>query len=189
MFHCGRETRGEHVFTLQMIDVATTWSARRAILGRSYIAVLDAFLTLFEPIPFPIHELHPDNGSEFLNDHLVRFLSQYYPEISLSRSHARCPNDNRYVELENRTLVRAYLGRARLDTVKQTRYLNRIYELMDRYYNYLQPVLHLASKEYQPATEERAATVRRKYDEPRTPLDRLCQDPTYADICAPLRAT
>jgi len=187
--HCGRESRGEYVYTLQMLDVATTWSARCAILGRSYVVVIDAFLTLFERIPFPIREVHPDNGSEFLNAHLARFLSQYHPEICFSRSHPRRPNDNRYVEVKNRTLVRAYLGRARLDTVAQTRYLNRIYELLDRYYNYLQPVLHLTSKAYQPATEERAATVRRKHDEPRTPLDRLCQDPADQDLCAPLRET
>lgn len=184
--HCGPETRGEYVYTLQMLDVATTWSARRAILGRSYIVVIDAFLTLFDQIPFPIHEVHPDNGSEFLNAHLVRFLAQYHPEITLSRSHPRQPNDNRYVEVKNRTLVRSYLGRARLDTVTQTRYLNRIYELMDRYYNYLQPVLHLATKEYQPATAERAATVRRTYDEPCPPLKRLCPDSASPDLCAPL---
>ncbi len=135
--HCGPETRGEYVYTLQRIDVTTTWSARRAILGRSYVVVIDAFLTLFDQLPFPIRELHPDNGGEFLNAHLVRFLTKYHREIALSRSHARRSNDNRYVEVKNCTLVRAYLGHARLDTVKQTHYLNRIYKLLDRYYNYL----------------------------------------------------
>jgi len=125
--------------------VATTWSARRAISGRSYVVVVDAFLTLFAQIPFPILELHPDNGAEFLNDHLIHFLETYHPHIFLSRTHRGRSNDNRYVEPKNRTLARAYLGRARLDTVKQTRYLNRIYELMGRYYNYLQPLLHLNS--------------------------------------------
>ena len=187
--HCGPETRGEYVYTLQMLAVATTWSARCAILGRSYLVVVDAFLTLFAQIPFPILEVHPDNGSEFLNHHVARFLTHYHPDITLSRTHTGRPNDNRYVELKNRTLVRAYLGHARLDTVQQTRYLNRIYELLGPYYNYLQPVLHLASKTYQPATAERAATVHRQHDEPRPPLDRLCQDPAYADLCAPLRKT
>ncbi len=121
--------------------------------------------------------------------HLVRFLTKYHAEISLSRSHSQRPNDNRYVEVKNCTLVRAYLGHARLDTVKQNRYLNRIYELLDRYYNYLQPVLHLTSKDYQPATDGRTANVRRKHDEPLPPLDWLCQDPANADLCAPLRET
>ena len=97
--------------------MAITWSARRAILGRSSVVVIDALLTLFDRIPFPIHEVHPDNGSEFLNAHLARFLSQYHPEISFSRSHPRRANDNRYVEVKNRTLVRAYLGHARLDNI------------------------------------------------------------------------
>jgi hypothetical protein len=44
-------------------------------LGRSYRAMEDAFHRILARVPFPILEIHPDNGSEFLNDHLVRFLS------------------------------------------------------------------------------------------------------------------
>ena len=33
--HCGSQTTGEYVYTLQLIDVATDWSGRRAILGGS----------------------------------------------------------------------------------------------------------------------------------------------------------
>ncbi len=184
--HCGPETRGEYVYTLQLLDVTTTWSARRAILGRSYVVVADAFLALFEQIPFPILELHPDNGSEFLNHNLIRFLRKYFPAITLSRSHPGRPNDNRYVEQKNHTLVRAYLGDARLDTVTQTRYLNRIYENMSDYYNYLQPVLHLATKEYQPAQKGRPARIRRQHDDPRTPLERLCSVAADPDRCRKL---
>lgn len=70
--HCGGRTEGEYVYTLQIIDVATGWSGRRAILGRSYIVVADALYYLSHQIPFPFLELHLDNGSEFLNEVTVQ---------------------------------------------------------------------------------------------------------------------
>jgi hypothetical protein len=43
VLHCGDSVSGEFVSTLQMIDVATTWSERVGILGRSYLVVEDAY--------------------------------------------------------------------------------------------------------------------------------------------------
>ena len=34
--HCGATASGQYVHTLQMVDVATGWSERVAILGRGY---------------------------------------------------------------------------------------------------------------------------------------------------------
>ena len=145
--HCGARAEGHYVYPLQMVDVATGWSGRRAMLGRSYIAVADALYYLCHQIPFPVLELHPDNGSEFLNAHLLRFLETYDPQLTYSRSHPGTPNDNRYVEQKNSTLVRAFLGDVRLDTVAQTRYLNRLYDQMHPYHNFIQPVMHQIARE------------------------------------------
>jgi len=82
----GPVTQGEYVYTLQLIDVATGWGARRAILGRSYIVVADALAYLFAQLPFPVRELHPDNGSEFLNAHLLAFLEREFAATHCSRS-------------------------------------------------------------------------------------------------------
>jgi transposase InsO family protein len=111
VYHCGESASGEFIFTLQLIDVATGWSGRRAILGRSYVVMADALVTLLKRIPFPILELHPDNGSEFLNAHVLSLLKTRYPQITLSRSRSASPNDNRLVEQKNHSLVRQYLGR------------------------------------------------------------------------------
>lgn len=177
VFHCGPEARGEFGYTLQCVDVATGWSDRRAILGRSYLVVADALYALFRHLPFPVRELHPDNGSEFINQHLLRFLKQWYPQATLSRGRPGCPNDNRYVEEKNGSVVRNWLPECRLDTVTQIRYLNTVYALMRPYYNYIQPVLHQIAKERVPATATRAAYTRREYDTPQPPLDRLCATP------------
>jgi hypothetical protein len=41
--HCGPSASGEYACTLQMIDVATDWSERRVVLGRSFLVMEDAF--------------------------------------------------------------------------------------------------------------------------------------------------
>jgi len=172
--HGGPEPRGHFGYTLQLVDVATGWSGRRAILGRSYVVVADAFYTLLAQFPFPIRELHVDNGGEFLNELLLRFLQQFYPRITTSRSAPGQPNDNRFVEQKNATLVRAFLGDWRLDTVTQIRYLNALYALLGDYYNLWQPVMHQVAKERIAATPDRSAYTRRRHDRPRPPLERLC---------------
>ena len=43
VWHCGPSIKGDFVFTLQMVDVATGWSERCAILGKSKMVMGDAF--------------------------------------------------------------------------------------------------------------------------------------------------
>ena len=69
----------EYVHTIQLVDVATGWSGWVAVLGRSQRQMEAGFRRLQARLPFPIRELHPDNGSEFLNDHLVRYWSAIMP--------------------------------------------------------------------------------------------------------------
>ena len=64
--HCGLSSVGEYVHTLQMVDVATGWSERVAILGRTHRAMVAGSQKILGRLPFSIKELHPDNGSEFV---------------------------------------------------------------------------------------------------------------------------
>ncbi len=171
--HCGVSASGHYVHTLQMIDVATGWSERAATLGRSFLVMQDAFQRLLTRLPFPVLEVHPDNGSEFLNHHLRRFWKTAAGSIELSRSRAWQKNDNRFVEQKNDTLVRAYLGYDRLDTVEQTTLLNQLYDHMWLYYNFFQPVMRLKEKTVIPQPG-RHARIQRRFDDARTPFDRLC---------------
>jgi len=170
--HSGPTASGEYVHTLQLIDVATGWSERWAVLGRSYRAMEDAFRGIMARLPFPIREIHPDNGSEFLNAHLVRFWREQVKELQLSRSRPYHKNDNRFVEQKNATLVRAYLGTERLDAVGQTQALNQLYDDMWLYYNFFQPVMRLAEKTLQ-TQPDGTTRYKRRFDQAQTPLDRL----------------
>ncbi len=172
--HCGPTASGEYVCTLQMIDVATGWSERIAVLGRSYLVMEDAFRRILARIPFLVLEIHPDNGSEFINHHILRFWGETVQGVKLSRSRPYQKNDNRIVEQKNSTLVRQYLGYDRIDSVAQVLATNRLYDKMWVYYNLFQPVLHLAEKK---VIRENAQPTRviRRYDQARTPFDRLCE--------------
>ncbi len=191
VYHGGASPSGQYVHTLQMIDVATGWSERVAVLGRSYCVMEDGFGRALARFPFPVLEIHPDNGSEFFNHHLPRFWGQIVQNVQLSRSrpfhkpvlsHALSAvegeaegNDNPFGEQKNATLTRAYLGNERLDTVAQTLALNQLHDKMWLHYNFFQPVMRLVEKTLIPAAEGRPARVKRRYDQPRTPFDRLCE--------------
>ncbi len=165
--HSGPVTDGDYVHTLQLVDVATGWSERVAVLGRSQRAMEAGFRRILARLPFPIRELHPDNGPEFLNAHLVRFWGEQITGVTLSRSRPYQKNDNRVVEQKNETLVRAYVGHGRLDTPEQCAALNALYDQMWIYYNLFQPVLHLIEKTAQ------GTRVRRTWDDAQPPFDRL----------------
>jgi len=172
--HCGVSASGEYVCTLQMVDVATGWSERRAVLGRSQRVMEHAFRRILARLPFPVLEIHPDNGGEFFSHHLLRLWGEVVQGVKLSRSRPFHKNDNPRVEQKNATLVRAYLGDRRLDSVPQSIALNVLYDKMWAYYNLFQPVMHLAEKKVirEPGKPVR---VRRKHDQPATPFVRLCE--------------
>lgn len=178
--HCGYTLSGEYLHTVQWIDVATGWSERRAVLGRSLLVMEDAFRIFLARLPFPVLEIHPDNGSEFFNHHMLRFWGDRVQGVTLSRSRPYHKNDNPRVEQKNSTLVRLYLGHDRFDTVEQVLAINRLYDKMWVYYNLFQPVMHLVEKEI--VQDENGGTrVIRRHDKARTPFDRLCETDAISD--------
>jgi hypothetical protein len=164
-----------------MVDVATGWSERAAVLGRSQRAMEAGFRRILGRLPFPVRELHPDNGGEFFNDHLIRFWGEAIVGLTRSRSRPYHKTDNRLVEQKNATLVRAYVGYGRLDAPGQAAALDRLYEQMGVFSNLFQPVLHLAGKAL---TADN--TVRRTWDAATTPYQRLS---TTDALSADWRAT
>jgi len=170
--HSGPSASGQYVHTLQLVDVATGWTERQAILGRSYLVMEDAFRAILERIPFTVQEVHPDNGSEFFNNHIRRFWKEKAQDVRLSRSRPYHKNDNPFVEQRNSNPVRTYLGYDRLDTVEQTKAVNDLYDQMRLYHNLFQPVMRVAEKTV--VSEPGQPThIRRRYDDARTPFDRL----------------
>ena len=165
--HCGPVAEGTYLHTLQLVDVATGWSERVAVWGRTQEQMVEGFRRVQARLPFAITHLHPDNGSEFFNDHLIRYFGEVITGLKLSRSRPYQKNDNRLVEQKNATLVRAYLGYGRLDTLRQCEAVNALYDQLWAYYNLFQPVLHLTGKEVVDGK------LKRRWDSAQTPYQRL----------------
>jgi len=166
--HCGATANGEFIHTLQMVDVATGWSEATAILGRSFRVMKDGFDYLLNRLPFPILEIHPDNGAEFFNQFLLQYWKNKLPDLEITRSRPYQKNDNRFVEENNQSMVRAYIGHSRLDTFAQLKILRQLLDKLWLFHNFFQPVMRLKEKQVISSTQ-----FRRKYDQATTPFDRL----------------
>jgi hypothetical protein len=168
--HCGASADGQYAHTLQFIDVATGWSECAPLLGRSYRAMENASACILARLPFMIKELHPDNGAEFFNAFLMKYWKQQVKDLEVSRSRPFEKNDNRFVEENNFSLIRAYVGYRRMDTVAHIRLLHQLYNQLWLYHNFFQPVMRLQQKT--PGVDQ--FRYRRIYDQAQPPLDRLC---------------
>jgi len=166
--HGGESAVGEYIHTLHMLDIATGWSEIVAVFGRSYRVMADGFDHILARLPFEVQEIHPDNGVEFFNQNLLRYWKEKAPDLQLSRSRPYQKNDNRFVEENNHSLIRAYIGHDRLDTQAQLKVLRQLHEKLWLYHNFFQPVMRLQEKEYVSPLQ-----YRRKYDRAKTPFDRL----------------
>jgi hypothetical protein len=121
-------------------------------------------------MPFPLLGIDLDNGSEFINNHLLRYCQQ--EKITFTRGRAGKKNDGCFVEQKNYSVVRRAVGYARYDSPAQQRLLNTLYAQLRLYTNYFQPVMKLVSK------ERIGAKVKKTYDTPQTPYRRLLAAPS-----------
>jgi hypothetical protein len=69
--HCGESAEGFYLTSLVAVDVATGWTECQAVWGKGYTRVGTAVHQVRRRLPMPLHELHTDNGAEFLNHILV----------------------------------------------------------------------------------------------------------------------
>jgi len=127
--------------------------------------VFEALRAIEGRLPFALLGLDSDNGSKFINSHLVRYCDER--QISFTRSRPYRKNDNCYVEQKNWTVVRRTVGWARYDTSEELATLNRLYELLRLYVNRFQPQVKLIAK------ERSGARARKHYDPAATPYRRL----------------
>lgn len=172
--HGAPDQEGRVVCTFQAIDVLTGWSERFALIGWEFDAIWQVLQTFKQHCPIPIREIHTDNGSEFLNGPLITAFGREMLGTEQTRGRPGNPNDNRFVEQKNNSLVRAYLGSLPLHTVAQREALNQLYEEMWLYYNFFQPVLRQVERTATKGADG-ITRIRRKQDRARTPLERLLE--------------
>lgn len=170
--HSGANASGDFLYTLNTTDIQSTWVERRALMGKSQAAILEAMAIIEKQLPFPLRGIDSDNGSEFINHHLWAFCRQRQGrKIQFTRSREYKKDDNAHIEQKNWTHVRQFTGWDRYDSPKAQKVMNDLYDRLRLFQNLFLPCLKLKSK------IRKGSRVLRKYDPPKTPFQRLLQLP------------
>lgn len=142
--HCGESLLGEFVYTIDLVDIATGWSEQRAVWGKGETGVLKQIQDVEDRLPFPILGFDSDNGSEFLNHHLLRHFSQREKPVQFTRSRPYHKDDNAHVEQKNWTHVRQWFGYHRLSKPVLAPLMNNLYtHEWSCYHNFFMPSVKL----------------------------------------------
>jgi len=171
--HEGGNARGEYAYTLDATDVCTGWTETEAVRNRSQHFVFAGLKAATDRFPFAIHGIDSDNGSEFINNHLVRYCSEN--EITFTRSRPYRKNDNCFVEQKNYSVVRRAVGYRRYDTPEDLEVLNELYAVLRLFTNYFQPSMKLIEK------TRVGSKVRKRYDQAKTPYQRVLDSRTLPE--------
>jgi hypothetical protein len=164
--HSGDCAEGEFAHSFNLTDIHTTWTETRAILGKGQTGIVAALEDMREVLPFRLQGIDSDNGSEFLNHHLVSYCRAQ--EIQFTRGRPYKKDDNAHIEQKNWTHVRRLIGWDRYDSAAAVGLLNDLYRHELRLMmNLFQPSVKLLRK------ERIGSRLKRIYDAPQTPLDRL----------------
>ena len=163
--HCGGSLFGDYVYTLDTTDVSTGWNECCAHMGRGEYKTIQALDTIRGRLPFPLLGIDFDCGGEFVNYHLVRYCGQNH--ITYTRAREGIKNDQPYIEQQNYSVVRRFVGYQRLDREKQLKKINKLYRLLSDYQNFFQPVMRLKTK------IRDGAKVTRIYDKALTAYQRV----------------
>jgi len=142
--HEGGNAIGDHAYTLTVTDIATGWTENRSVQNKAQKWVLAALLDIKAVFPFPILGVDSDNGSEFINWHLLRWCEA--ERITFTRSRSGNSNDGAHVEQKNWAIVRTVVGYHRYDTPPELLLLNTIWVLQSQMSNYFSPQQKLVSK-------------------------------------------
>lgn len=162
--HEGGNSSGEFCFTLTVTDIATGWTVNRSVRNKAQKWVFEALEHVVGMFPFPILGIDSDNGSEFINDHLLRWCTEN--KITFTRSRPGNKNDGAHVEQKNWARVRELVGYYRYDTGAELAKLNQIWELDAVFTNYFLPQQKLIFK------QRNGAKVTKKHDTATTPHQR-----------------
>ncbi len=168
--HCGNTLLGDFIFSLSAIDACAYWTNTRAQWNKGNEATRKALSCIKDALPFPLVEVHPDTGSEFINWNMRHWCDT--EGITMSRSEPGKKNDNMYVEERNGHVVRKYLGYRRFDCPMVVPLMNDFYEVMGLYLNHFKAVRRQVSR------ERVGSKYVRKYEKiAKTPYRRVLEHP------------
>ena len=106
--HDGGDASGDYCQTLTITDVDTGWIDRYGLKNKAQRWTHAAIDAARRSLPITIQGIDTDNGSEFINHHLVRYCAEH--GITFTRGRPYRKNDTCYVEQKNGQVVRRAVG-------------------------------------------------------------------------------
>jgi hypothetical protein len=177
--HGGESMAGEFIWSLTMTDECVGWTENRAFFGKTAKNAQPAIQSAHESLPFELIAINVDNGTEFLNarvvDYFMYLADRKVIPFPMTRSRAYRKNDNCHVEQKNWTTVRQLFGYDRLEHKELVPLMNEIYRVQNLIANFFVPQFKLKSK------IRVGAKIKKTYDSPKTPYQRLLDDPNVPD--------
>lgn len=178
--HSGSNASGVFIHSLSMTDILTGWVETVPIMGKTETASLGGIEEAVKGLPFPIKGIDTDNGSEFINKKLLDYCNDH--EIQFTRGREYKKNDNAHIEQKNWTHVRKIVGYERYDSEEHFTAIHNLYRKKLRLMmNLFQPCVKLKKK------ERVGSKIKRSYESPATPLDRLISYYNENGISIPLQ--
>ena len=168
--HCGTSLSGSFAWSLTMTDINSGWTELRAVWNKGAIGVVTQIRNIEDSLPFAILGFDCDNGSEFLNWHLMRYFSDDKGEqrVQFTRSRPYHSDDNAHVEQKNWTHVRQLFGYERFDNQAVVAMMNDLYKNeISKMNNYFLPNFKLIEK------QRVDSKIIKKHSKPATPYQRL----------------
>jgi hypothetical protein len=126
--HCGQSLAGDFIGSLIYTDLASTWTEGRAVWNKGAAGVLEQTKNVEQSLPFAVRGFDFDNGSEWLNWTLLRYLQVRPRPIKLTRSRPYHKDDNAHVEQKNWMWPRQLLGYVRLGRERLVKPINTLYK-------------------------------------------------------------
>ena len=170
--HCGGSMAGNFVWSVTYTDIHTAWTENRAIWNRGGEQVKEQTIQVEEVLPFALRGVDVDNGLEFLNWTMFKYLKNRDSPVEFTRSRPYHKNDNAHVEQKNSTHVRQLLGYDRFEDPAMVEMINDLYaNEWSIYRNLFCPNMKLLEK------VRVGSRYRKKFDKPRTPAQRVLASP------------
>jgi hypothetical protein len=110
------------------------------VKNKAQVWVFEALKDIRNRLPFDLTGIDSDNGSEFINYHLLKFCSE--EKITFTRTRSFLKNNNCFIEQKNYSIVRRAVGYCRHDIQEEVKLLNEIYGHLRLYTNFFQPVMN-----------------------------------------------
>ena len=166
--HCGGSLAGNFVWSLTFTDLASSWTEGRAVYNKGSKGVLEQTRQVEAGLPFALLGLDFDNGSEWLNWHLIRYLQERGQPVRVTRSRPYHSDDNAHVEQKNWMWPRQLLGYGRLEEPAVVPLINRLFvEVWGPLHNFFLPSMKLIQK------WREGAKWKRRHDKAKTAYQRL----------------